>query len=170
MYRDKTLIPTEAIRLLALGLLAEAPRSYADLALGVREFASQLAGPSLDLLGPPIELLRHEGFVSGDDPLTITETGIAELRQLLESNIRTPLDHVGKVVVAAKFRFLHMLDTEAKGAQLEQLATAYETERARLEALAGKHAGASEAFDAWLGLETAQIDARLAWLAARRAG
>ena len=31
MYRDKSLVPAQAIRLLALGLLAEAPRSYADL-------------------------------------------------------------------------------------------------------------------------------------------
>jgi len=77
MYRDKSLIPTEAIRLIALGTLAGGPAAYADLALGVRHFASRIMGPSLDMLGPSIELLRHEGLATGaagpDARLTITE-------------------------------------------------------------------------------------------------
>ena len=62
MYKDNSLIPTEAVRLAALGLLTEAPRSYADLADEVRHFTSRIVGPSLDLIGPPIEVLRVEGF------------------------------------------------------------------------------------------------------------
>ena len=50
MYRDKTLIPTEALRLLALGLLADAPKRYRDLAAEIRHFTSHVTGPSLDLL------------------------------------------------------------------------------------------------------------------------
>ena len=32
MYKDNSLIPTEAVRLAALGTLHEGPRRYADLA------------------------------------------------------------------------------------------------------------------------------------------
>ena len=35
MYKDNSLIPTEAVRLAALGMLQEAPRRYADLAAEV---------------------------------------------------------------------------------------------------------------------------------------
>ncbi|MCG8548344.1 MAG: hypothetical protein MJE12_29445, partial [Alphaproteobacteria bacterium] len=51
MYRDNTLIPTEAVRLAALGSLMEGERRYADLASEVRNFVGRIAGPSLDLLG-----------------------------------------------------------------------------------------------------------------------
>lgn len=167
MYRDKTLIPTEAIRLLALGMLAERPRAYGDLAVAVREFASLLVGPSLDMLGPPLELLKHEGFVDGADDLTITESGGTELEKLLTSNVRTPLDHVGKVVVAAKFRFLHLLPQADRQAQLAQLRNAYETEQARLEELKAGQQGAG-LFPQWIAHELALIDARLAWLDERQ--
>ena len=36
VYKDNSLIPTEAVRLAALGLLTEGPRSYAELADEVR--------------------------------------------------------------------------------------------------------------------------------------
>ena len=49
MYKDNSLIPTEAVRLAALGLLTEAPRSYAALADEVRHFTSRIVGPSLDV-------------------------------------------------------------------------------------------------------------------------
>jgi hypothetical protein len=52
MYKDNSLIPTEAVRLAALGLLTEGPRSYGDLADEVRLFTSRIVGPSLDLIGP----------------------------------------------------------------------------------------------------------------------
>ena len=167
MYRDKTLIPTEAIRLLALGLLAEAPRSYAELALSVREFASHLVGPSLDMLGPPLELLKHEALVDGDETLSVTETGRSELERLLSSNMRTPLDHVGKVVVAAKFRFMHLLEKPEQIRQIDQLIAGYETEKARLEALLPEESR-KDAFADWISHEIALIDARIAWLDHRR--
>jgi hypothetical protein len=83
MFRDKTLIPAEAIRLAALGMLAEGPRAYGALAGDVRHFASRIMGPSLDLLGPSLELLRHEGLAvaegSGERSATtlrITSAGL----------------------------------------------------------------------------------------------
>ena len=41
MLNDLTLSPKEAVRLAALGLLAEGERSYADLAGGVRHFTTR---------------------------------------------------------------------------------------------------------------------------------
>ncbi len=70
MYRDDTLIPSEAVRLCALGILMLGRRRYAELAREVRHFTSRIAGPSLDLLGTSVELLRFEGLVravDGDD-------------------------------------------------------------------------------------------------------
>ena len=63
MYQDNSLLPREAVRLAALGILANSPRTYAALAAEVRNFASRIAGPSLDLMGTSIELLRHEGLI-----------------------------------------------------------------------------------------------------------
>ena len=70
MYRDNSLIPKEAIRLAALGTLARGPMSYADLSREVRQFAARIVGPSLDLLGTSIELLKFEGLIApGDDDI-----------------------------------------------------------------------------------------------------
>jgi Putative AphA-like transcriptional regulator len=64
MFRDHSLVPAEAIRLAALGLLAEAPRPYADLTAEVRYLTSRIAGPSPELMGTSLELLRYEGLVA----------------------------------------------------------------------------------------------------------
>ena len=62
MYKDNSLVPSEAVRLAALGLLARGPRgSYADLARDIRHITSRIVGPSLDLLGPSLELSRSKG-------------------------------------------------------------------------------------------------------------
>ncbi len=45
MYRDDTLIPSEAVRLCALGILMLGRRRYAGLAREVRHFTSRIAGP-----------------------------------------------------------------------------------------------------------------------------
>jgi DNA-binding PadR family transcriptional regulator len=171
MYRDKTLIPAEAIRLAALGMLAERPRPYAALASDVRHFASRIVGPSLDLLGPSLELLRHEGLAVTDGDgdrtevaLSITAAGTAELDRLLRANVRAPLDDLTKLVVALKMRFLDRLAPADRGAQLDRLVELYDNEVARLTDLRDNHRGTSSHLAAWLGLEIAQTEARLAWL------
>jgi DNA-binding PadR family transcriptional regulator len=176
MYRDKTLIPAEAVRLAALGMLAEAPRAYGDLAREVRHFASRIMGPSLDLLGPSLELLRHEGLVAAEGSgersttlLTINDNGLDELDMLLRANVRAPLDDLSKLVVALKMRFLDRLDAAGRRAQLDRLIELYDNEIARLADLRDNHRGASEHLAAWLGLEIAQTEARLAWLRDYRA-
>jgi len=176
MFRDKTLIPAEAIRLAALGMLAEGPRAYAALASDVRHFASRIMGPSLDLLGPSLELLRHEGLVAaegsgerGATTLRITPAGLEELGRLLRANVRAPLDDLTKLVVALKMRFLDRLASEDRRAQLDRLIELYDNEIARLADLRNNHRGTSEHLAAWLGLEITQTEARLAWLRDYRA-
>ena len=52
MYKDNSLIPTEAVRLAALGMLAERPRSYAELAEEVRHFTGRIAVSSAYVKAP----------------------------------------------------------------------------------------------------------------------
>ncbi len=164
MYRDKSLIPAEAIRLLALGLLAEAPRSYADLASEVRRVTGLLVGPSLDMLAPPLELLRIEGLVGEkDDRLTLTRVGRQEFERLMMTPLRQAASDLYRLVVALKLRFLSQLSKAEQAIQLAALTEAAEREGARLAALADGN-GEAGLFDAWLALERTQAEARLAWL------
>src|SRR3546814_12351071 len=96
MYRDNSLVPKEAIRLAARGLLVERDRPYGDLAREVREFAARIVGPSLELLGTSIELLRFEGLIAPVDGqgmadaavLRLTDAGRAALTDYLTSTMR----------------------------------------------------------------------------------
>jgi DNA-binding PadR family transcriptional regulator len=165
MFRDKTLIPTEAIRVLALGLIAERPRRYAELAQELRRFIGLVLGPSLDMLAPSLELLRFEGLAEGDGAeatLTITEKGRGELMTLLRANVRAPVNDTNRLVIALKFRFLHLLPPDEQKTQLALLADLYETERGRLEALRAAEGGT--AFAAWLDHEIALVGERIGWL------
>ena len=177
MLRDNTLIPTEAIRLAALGMLTQGPRSYAELAAEVRYFISRVMGPSLELLGTSIELLKYEGFVgargeSADAPLELTADGRAELIRLLGSNVRPLANDLNKLVMGLKIRFLHLLPDGEQAAQFDLMAEAYEGEIARLSDLRACDAGDGGHLGAWLDHEIAFAEARLAWLceAARRKG
>lgn len=167
MFRDKTLIPTEAIRVLALGLLAERPRRYAELAQELRRFIGLVLGPSLDMLAPSLELLRFEGLAAAegdgaDAALSITAKGRGELMTLLRANVRAPVNDTNRLVIALKFRFLELLPPAEQKAQLALLADLYETERGRLEELRAQNGAA--AFAAWLDHEIAQIGERIEWL------
>jgi DNA-binding PadR family transcriptional regulator len=169
MYKDNSLIPTEAVRLAALGMLNEGPRRYADLAAEVRGFVSHIVGPSLDLIGPPMELLRVEGLVEAangggaDGELRITAKGIDELKRLLGANLRGPLGEFNKLVIALKMRFLHLLEREEQLAQAELLIEVCERELARLTDLRGHHAGEAGHLVAWLDHDIAQVETRLSW-------
>ncbi|MDJ0949003.1 MAG: hypothetical protein QNJ94_08780 [Alphaproteobacteria bacterium] len=178
MYRDKTLIPSEAIRMLALGILAQAPTRYAALASEVRHFATRIVGPSLDILGSSIELLRYEGLIEAtegegledDALLRITEAGRASLGELLRSNVRAPIDDINKLVIAGKMRFLHVLASEDQREQLEALVELYNTELARLEDLKAHHTGEPGHLVAWLEHDIGQLQARIDWLEELRDG
>lgn len=170
MYRDNTLIPAEAIRLAALGTLACAPLRYAELAREVRAFASRITGPSLDILGSSIELLRTEGLVapaseSDDDAvLEITEAGRLELKELMYANVRSPMDGVSKLVLTLKLRFLHLLEPSERREQVDRILEMCETELARLNDLRGRYAREPGHLVDWLVHDIGQTEARIAWL------
>ena len=175
MYRDNTLIPSEAVRLLALGLLADRPRSYAALAGEVRHFTGHLVGPSLDLVAPPLELLKVEGLIEPLDPaaeeseeaeLKITEAGAEELRRLLEANLRAPVNAINKLILALKMRFLHLLPDAERHLQVEMLIEMSERELTRLTELRARHAEEPGHLTAWLDHDIAALTQRLDWFRA----
>ena len=177
MYADNTLTPKEAIRLCALGTLAAGSMRYAALANAARHFTQHMLGPSLDLMGTSIELLIYEGLVEAvdgegmtdDARLRITGAGFDELRTLLMAPLRTGAAELNKLIIALKFRFLHLLETDEQVAQAELLMEACENELARLDDLRAYHADDRGYVVQWLDHEIAQVEARLEWLDAFRA-
>jgi DNA-binding PadR family transcriptional regulator len=173
MFRDHTLVPAEALRLAALGLLAEAPRRYGELAAEIRHFATRIVGPSLELMGTSVELLRYEGLVaaasgSGMEDnalLEITDAGRTALSELLRAGLSAPLSQFNRLFLVIKLRFLHLLPPAQQTEQLRLVGDWYESELGRLEDLRRHHAEDSPLFVGWLDQETAHIRSRLDWLA-----
>tara|TARA_Y100000588_G_C14118702_1_gene866343 strand:+ start:72 stop:599 length:528 start_codon:yes stop_codon:yes gene_type:complete len=169
MYRDNTLIPTEAVRLAALGSLAEGDKQYAELASGIRYFVARITGPSLDLLGSSLELLNYEGLAVPADGgsvkdsaiLQITPAGREAFQTLMTSNVRAPVNEVSKLVIALKMRFLHLLSEEDRRDQADMLSEMCETELARLNELRSGYS--QEPLAQWLDLEISQLQQRLDW-------
>ncbi len=184
MYRDNTLIPSEAIRLLALGILATRECPYAELAHEVRHFVGHVVGPSLDLVGAPIEVLKVEGLIeelqtkaAGPDPdpdpappLRITEAGREELSRLLASNVRAPVSDINKLIITLKMRFLHLLDPADRRLQAEIMIEMCERQLARLTGLRGRHGDAPGHLPSWLDHEIDQTRERLGWFRNLQAG
>ena len=176
MYSDNSLLPRETVRLAALGALTMGDMRYGELASDVRHFISRLAGPSLELMGSSIELLRYEGLVepAGDDgdddpPLRITNAGREELLALLSAAVRPPFNDLNKVVVALKMRFLHVLDDAARRDQTDLLVEACRTELARLVDLRAAHQGEDGHLIDWLDHDIGLVESRLAWIEDLRA-
>jgi DNA-binding PadR family transcriptional regulator len=165
MYRDNSLIPSETVRLAALGLLTEGAKSYAELASEVRHLSARLVGPSLDLLGPSIELLKVEELavpIEGE-LLAITEKGRAELKRLLKASLRGPVGEVNKLIIALKLQFLGVLELEDRLLQVEMLAETFEQELARLNDLRAHLADRRGLLLDWLDHDIAQVGDRIAW-------
>ena len=169
MYRDNTLIPTEAIRLAALGALIEGDRRYADLASEIRNFVGRVAGPSLDLLGTSLEVMGYEGLAEMQDAdgpggamLRITEAGRKQFVVLMTSGVRAPVNDVSKLVIALKMRFLDLLDDEDRLDQVDLMREMSEGEAARLRDL--RQQSNNVGFTDWLSFEIGQLENRIAWL------
>ncbi|WP_420403595.1 hypothetical protein [Nisaea sp.] len=171
MYRDNSLIPKEAIRMAALGALSGGPRAYADIAGEVRQFAARIVGPSLDLLGSSIELLKFEGLiapVSGEGfednaQLRLTDDGWSALKDYLTAAVRPGVNDLNKLVVALKLRFLHLLEKEEQIEQIDALRGLYEGEHARLHDLLSHEEWQQGHLRAWIEMEIAQVEDRIAW-------
>ncbi|TAD90688.1 MAG: hypothetical protein EAZ99_05215 [Alphaproteobacteria bacterium] len=172
MYRDKSLLPTQAVRLCVLGTLARGSLRYSELAAASRRFMAALTGPNLDLLGTSIELLRIEGLIRplrgegqvDDAEMALTDTGREVLLVLLTAPLRAPSTDMTRLILALKLRFLDLLPMEERSAQIDLLIDAAETELARLDDLATAQANESGALHGWLTLERANLTARLEWL------
>ena len=169
MYRDNTLIPTEAIRLAALGALLEGDRRYSELASEIRNFVGHIAGPSLDLLGTSLEVMGYEGLAELEDAqgeggalLRITDEGRKQFVKLMTSGIRAPVNDVSKLIIALKMRFLNLLEQDERLEQIEFMLEMTESEAARLRDL--KNYNANGGFAEWLDFEIAQLEQRIAWL------
>ncbi len=173
MYRDNSLMPKEAVRLTVLGtLLSNGPQRYGDLAAAVRHFTGRIVGPSLDLMGTSLEMLRYEGLIDALDGagmednalLDVTAAGRGAFQTLMRAHVRAPgLDDINKLVVALKLRFLHVLDLPSQLEQVDALVALYETDLARLTDLARHHDGDPGLLSAWLAHDIVQVEARLAW-------
>lgn len=182
MYADHTLTPKESIRLCALGTLALGSMRYSELAVAIRHFISRIIGPTPEIMGHSIELLKYEGLVeaaasggtdagpadaadSGDDALLrITEDGQAELRTLLKAKVRASSTELTKLVIALKFRFLHLLEPTERAAQIALLIEVCERELSRLRDLRDHHAGDEGCLVVWLDHDTALLESRIGWL------
>jgi DNA-binding PadR family transcriptional regulator len=175
MFADKTLTPREAVRLCALGTIAEGPLRYSDLASSVRHFITRLTGPSLDLLGSSIELLRYEGLVESlegegmedDALLTISAAGRDAFHDLMTAPLRSASD-LSKLITALKFRFLHLLPADDQAEQVDLLIDTSETGLARLVDLRRAMADQAGHMVAWLDEEIGRAESRLAWLESLR--
>ncbi len=174
MFPDHSLMPREALRLAALGMLAEAPATYGNLARDLRSFVSHIMGPSPEAMGASLELLRYEGLADqeasrdgGEGKLVITAKGRTELDALMQATVRSPFNDLNKLVVALKMRFLPLLSPAAQREQAVLLAEASRAELARLVGLCNQQAAAKgSAFVDWLEHDIAQAEERLAWFEA----
>ena len=176
MFRDNSLIPAEAARLAALGLLAEASRHYGDLAAEIRHFTSRIVGPSLDLMGTSLELLRYEGLIEAVDGqgmtdnalLRLTPRGAEALQGLLKAQLRSPVNDMNRLALMLKLRFLHHLPEAERQGQLMLMADALESERVRLEEL--RQRAEPGLFRDWLEHDIALVGDRISWLRQRERG
>ena len=160
-------MPKEAVRLAALGFLAEGEKTYAELANDVRYFTSRFWGPTLEVMANSIELLRFEGLMApvgedGDDRLRITDEGRDVLCELLRAHIRIPVSDFNKLVLALKLRFLHFLSLSEQREQAEILVELRQSELARIVDLRCGN-GTASYFGEWLDHDIAQIESDLAW-------
>tara|TARA_B100000686_G_scaffold304125_1_gene341520 strand:- start:556 stop:1008 length:453 start_codon:yes stop_codon:yes gene_type:complete len=143
--------------------------SYAKLASSVRHFQDRIQGPSLDVLGSSIELLKYEGLVDEseceDGPiLTITKEGQRELRFLLTARMRPGATDLNKLIIALKFRFLHLLAPKEQKLQIEIMLETVEIEIARLQDLRDTHEKDTGYLLTWLDQELSVLKVQLKWL------
>lgn len=174
MFADHTLTPKEATRLAALGTLALGPVTYGGLAMAVRHFIDRVIGPSPEIMGHSIELLKYEELVEpmdggeGETLLRLTKKGREEMRLLLTARLRAADTALNKLVVALKFRFLHLLPPAEQCSQADLLVEVCELELARLDDLRRHHTADQGFLAEWLEHDISHLETRLGWLTAFR--
>lgn len=169
MYPDNSLTPKEATRLCGLGILMDGERDYAALAHAIRSHVTAVTGPSLDMMGTSIELLRYEGLVTARDEegrniISISEKGRDEFRTLMLANLRDTDSEFSRLVISLKFRFLRLLGIPERQAQIDLLSDRTERDLDRLVALRESFAAEGRFFIDWVDTEISLAEQRLAWL------
>lgn len=174
MYSDRTLLPKECLRLCALGTLAlsKKPISYGDLANAVRHFMSHIMGPSLDMMGSSLQLLKLEGLVKedtkdggfSDAQLSLTDAGHEKFTELMQGNLRDTSGELSRLIMALKMRFLHLLEDDIRTEQIEILHDVCELDLERVLALRDEHANEAENFTGWLEMEVKRLEQKRDWL------
>lgn len=172
MFRDKPLIPAEAIKLAALGFLADGPRRYGDLAAQIRQFTGRIAAPSLDLMGTSLEGLIVEGLAIASEGkgmadnarLSLTPAGHAALTSLLQTRLKAPLGDFMRLALLLKLRFLHHLGSSERETQMAHIAEIVGDEISRLNELRRSEADAPQPYLDWLDADIAQLQGKLARL------
>ena len=109
----------------------------------MRNFISRIVGPSLELMGTSIELLKLEGLIEtvndndkGDASLLqLSPAGLQELKEYLRSNLKSGGSELNKLVIALKLRFIDILDDDERRGQLLAIRDMYHNEKRRLEDL-----------------------------------
>lgn len=176
MFHENALLPAQAARLTALGMLAEGPLRYADLAREVSHFTGVILGQSLDLMGTSLELLRYEGLIEAaggtgmidNAEMRLTAAGHAALVRLLRAGLHAPSVEVNRLVLALKLRFLPILGAAERGEVLAQIGEWYAAEIVRYEELRARHGARSASFRRWLDREIDLARERLLESAAGR--
>jgi DNA-binding PadR family transcriptional regulator len=158
MFTERALLPAQAARLTALGMLAEWPLHYADLAREVSHFTGCILGQSLDLMGTSLELLRYEGLIEAqagtgmvdNAEMRITPAGRSALVRLLKAPLQAPSVEVNRLVLALKLRFLPILGGAERAEVQAQIREWYAGEIVRYEELRARHGAHSAPFRRWL--------------------
>jgi hypothetical protein len=124
-----------------------------------------MTGPSLDLMGESIELLRYEGLVvheaGAGEPLAITQRGREVLLELLRANVRAGSGAMNDLVFALKMRFLHLLERDEQVQQVGLMIEACETELARIEDVTVDESGH---LAGWLAIDKERLAQRIDYL------
>lgn len=170
MFRERSLVPVETVRLMALGLLAEASRAYGDLATEIRYFTSNFVGPSLDLMGSSIELLRYQGLIepvggqgmADNAVMRIRPEGRAALEELLQARLGQDQGDINRLSLRLKLRFLALLPEAAQETQRAHIIETIESELVRLGDIRRRHAAAPALFLDWIERDIAALEAHLA--------
>ncbi|WP_366657925.1 hypothetical protein [Fodinicurvata sp. EGI_FJ10296] len=172
-------LPKHIMRLCAIGtLLQEGQMTYRALAESVRDFSAHLVGPSLDLMGSSMEVLRYEGLIAtvgqtdlqspsnAESLLHVTAHGTDEFVNLMTTPTELTVGDQTKLVITLKVRFLHLLPPETRSRQAEELADHYEGALTRLRTLNGLYEREPGHLSDWLAHDIAQMERRLDWFRA----
>lgn len=175
--RDNTLLPTQVIRLCALGTLrAQGDLAYGVLANEVRTVTAHLTGTAPTVTASSIQLLRYEGLIDAvdlDDPvqpanadtvLRITDSGRRAFEELMAGGLSTPMNELNRLAVQLRLTFLHLLEETQRDAVRMALIALYEREIDRISALYEDLGQRPGPLGAWLKLDLEHAMDRLNWL------